>query len=139
MKIPPRLPLPHSGLGIASFIISLTVLASFIFTFIVIMSAGFGYIILLIIALIMIAIIWFFTLGNFYPTLEDMGLKINFLEPWMQWVLIIQALLLMIAFGLSVAGMMQHKTKKIGFAVLGCLFSIIGILPVIALISDFSK
>jgi len=139
MKTPSRLPLPHSGLGVASFIISLTVLASFIFTFIVIMSVGFGHIILLIIALIMIAIIWFFTLGNFYPTLEDMGLKINFLEPWMQWVLIIQALLLVIAFGLSMTGMMQHKTKKIGFAVLGGLFSIIGIFPVIVLISDFSK
>jgi len=94
MSTPPPLPLLHSCLGIASFILSLVALIGFVFIVIMFVAGKISTLIILIMACIIIAMMWLLTLGYFYPSLKDMGIP------------------------------------EITFSVLGCLFSISGLLTI---------
>jgi len=127
MSTPPPLPLLHSCLGIASFVLSLVALTGFVFIIIIFVAGKISTLIILIMACIIIAMMWLLTLGHFYPSLKDLGIpEITFVEPWM---LITTGVLLIMALGLGVAGLMQPECKKV-FSVLGCVFSISGLLTI---------
>jgi len=114
----------HFELGIVSCVLNIAALLSFL---LIIIIKGISVLAHMFMAMIVIAIMWLFTAGFLRLSLEDMGIKkIVFVEPWM---LIVPGVLMLIALGFGIAGLMQNEHEKF-FATVGCLFSIGGLLSI---------
>jgi len=117
----------HSGLGSVSCVLNIAALISFCLIVIIQGISKFIMLIQTFMAIIVIAVMWLFTAGFLRLSLEDMGIKkVVLVEPWM---LIVPGILMVIALGFGIAGLMQNEHEKF-FAIVGCLFSIGGLLTI---------
>jgi len=127
--------LPHSGWGIASFVISSVII--FLWVTLLILLQMIILFFEMLVKFIFAIVIWLITFGLYWPRLKDIhpvnASGASSASGDLTWT-ILAIMLLVIPLGLSIVGLFHYETRNISFAIGGFLLSITGIIVGIALI-----